>query len=514
MIIAAETNLRLQGLINALTHQQIRELRSVINEVDFHYDIIAKLPLEISQVILQYLPLYQIFQARRVSPEWRQILGSAKTVEFLLRDWFPNHNVGQKLRIPRGLSAESVAIVKAKHIDAYRTGHAFSYAMHGLNLRDASDQYAVAYADGVLGWVDYTGSHHIKVTELKTGQEWSFLPEARTRVNAIAISSSMVAALGSGRCNVWTLHSGACHSLQLPSAHGVVIAVAGESLAILHSAERHKPDPRVELITWTLGKQRTVSFFLALSSKNLGYTRLRLVLDNKGQSLVLFESVHDRFDGRPVQFHYKRTSLDGDAIAQGGIDVADTRNYHDCSARILPREANGQVVIWSFAKHQRSENDLSELMLICYDFRKDQLEVRRQAVTGLPMHAPETLKLFVWKDTAYFLGKEGNKRLGLRVLDLQESTCRKAKMDFPGGDPRFARQPQKWEVPELGLLGDETFLVAPFDQGFCVWCFDANVRMSKEDIAYKEQRKHNIERRLEMKRARKHISSNESRTCT
>lgn len=215
MIIAAETNLRLQVLVNALTHQQIRELRSVINEVDLHYDIIAKLPLEISQVILQYLPLYQIFQARRVSPEWRQILGSAKTVELLLRDWFPNHNVGQKLRIPRGLSAESVAIVKAKHIDAYRTGHAFSYAMHGLNFFGASDQYAVAYADGVLGWVDHTGSPHIKVIDLKTGQEWSFLPEARTRFNAIAISSSMVAALGSGRCNVWTLHTGACHSLQL-----------------------------------------------------------------------------------------------------------------------------------------------------------------------------------------------------------------------------------------------------------------------------------------------------------
>lgn len=515
MIIAAETNLRLQGLVNALTHQQIRELRSVIDEVDFHYDIIAKLPLEISQVILQYLPLYQIFQARRVSPEWRQILGSAKTVELLLRDWFPNHNVGQKLQIPPGLSAESVAIVKAKHVDAYRTGHAFSYAMHGLTFPGAPDHYAVAYADDVLGWVDYTESDPIKVTELKTGQEWSFLPEARTRVNDIAISSSMVAALGSGRCNVWTLHTGACHSLQLPSAHGVVIAVAGDTLAILHSAEKHKPDPRVELITWTLGKQRTVSFFLSLTSKNLGFkSRLKLVLDNKGQSLVLFESVHDRFDGRPVQFHYKRTSLDGDAIAQGGIDIADTTNYHDCSASVLPREANGQVVIWSFAKHQCSENERSELMLICYDFRKDQLEVRRQAVTGLLMHAPETLKLFVWKDTAYFLGKEGNKDLELRVLDLQESTCRKAKMDFPDGNPGFARQPQRWEAPELGLLGDETFLVASFGEGFCVWCFDANVRMSKEDIAYKEQRKDNIERRLEMKRAGKHISSNECRTCT
>ena len=515
MIIAADSNLRLQGLVKALTHQQIRELQSVIDEVDLHYDIIAKLPLEITQVILQYLPLYQIFQARRVSPEWRQALGSAQTVELLLRDWFPNHDVGQKLRIPQGLSAESVAIVKAKHIDAYRTGHAFSYARHGSTLLGASDRYAVAYADGVLGWVDYTESYQIKVIELKTGQEWSFLPEARTRINDVAVSSSMVTALGSGRCNVWTLHTGACHSLQLPSARGVVIAVAGESLAILDSAERHKTDPRVELITWTLGNQRTVSFFLALSSKKLGFkSQLRLVLDDKGQSLVLFESVHDRFEGRPVQFHYKRTSLDGDVIAQGSIDIADTRDYHDCSASVLPREANGQVVIWSFAKHQRSESDLSELMLICYNFRKDQLEVRRQTVKGLLMHAPEAFKLFIWKDTAYFLGKEGNNHLGLRVLDLHESTCSKAKMDFPDDNPRFAQRPQEGEALELGLLGDETFLVATFEESFCVWCFDANVRMSKEDIAYKEQRKGNIERRLEMKRARKHISSNESRTCT
>ena len=526
MIIAADSNLRLQGLVKALTHQQIRELRSVIEEVDFHCDIIAKLPLEISRVILQYLPLYQIFQARRVSPGWRQILASARTVEFLLRDWFPNHNVNQDLQIPAGLSAEIVASVKAENVDAYRTGHAFSYARHRRHcFSGAWDPYVVAYADGILAWVEYAESHLIEVIDLKTGQEWSFLPEARTRVQAIAISSSIVAALGSGRCNVWTLRAGACHCLQLPSARGVVIAVAGESLAtlhsaewpragsaFLHSAEWHMAGSRVELFTWTLKNQRTSSFIVALSSKKLGFkSQLRLALDNKGQSLVLFESVHDFLDGRPVQFYYKRTSLDGDIIAQGGIDIADTRNYHDCSASALPREANGQVVIWSFAKHQLAGNDLSELMLICYNFRKDQLEVQRQAVTGFRMHLPRTSKLFVWKDTAYFLGEEDN-RIDLNVIDLRESTCTKAKIGFPVNTRGFDRWLRDEEALEMDLLGDETFLVAFFDEGLSVWCFDANVRMFNEDIAYKEQRSKNIKRRLEMKRDGKYSGSDESRT--
>lgn len=79
--------LRLEELVKALTHQQIRELRSAVGKIDLKCDIIAHSPLEISRDILQYLPIHQIFQARRVSSKWRQILSSAQIVEPLLRDW-------------------------------------------------------------------------------------------------------------------------------------------------------------------------------------------------------------------------------------------------------------------------------------------------------------------------------------------------------------------------------------------------------------------------------------------
>ena len=148
--MCANESLRLKGLVKVLTHQKIRDLRSAIENIDLHYDVIVKLPLEISQTILQYLPLYQIFQDRRVSSEWRQVLSSAQTVEPLLRDWYPKRALDLGLEIPKILSAESITSLKAEHVDAYRTGHAFLYARHKWPYSsNFIDSIFVEYADGI-----------------------------------------------------------------------------------------------------------------------------------------------------------------------------------------------------------------------------------------------------------------------------------------------------------------------------------------------------------------------------
>ena len=159
-----------------MTHQQIRELRSAIEEVDLYCDVIAELPLEISQMILQYLPIHQTFQARRVSSKWRQILSSAQTVGPLLQYWLPKGDVGLGLRIPEGVSSESIASLKAEHVDAYRTGHAFTYASHEWDCftYDFAPGH-VAYAEGFMAWVAEGQSSLVKTLDLKPGQKESFL---------------------------------------------------------------------------------------------------------------------------------------------------------------------------------------------------------------------------------------------------------------------------------------------------------------------------------------------------
>ena len=282
--------LRLNALVESLTHQEIRELQSAIEQVDLHWDIIAKLPLKISHIILQYLPLYQIFQAQRTSSTWRKTLLSAQTLEPLLRDWYSKFDAERNLQISAGVSAESVAAIKAEQIDAYRTGHAFRFARYDWGRdSDNMELSRVAYADGVMAWVDPTDCGLVKSLDLRTGQEWSFLPEKSIYIDAIAMSSSIVAALGSGKCYVWTMPAGDSYCLQLPSTSRGAIAVSSGSLAIVH-CHWYGLFSRVEVVTWTLKDQKTSSFFVAFSPVGPTY---RIMLDTRGESLILCERIQN-----------------------------------------------------------------------------------------------------------------------------------------------------------------------------------------------------------------------------
>lgn len=504
-----------------MTHQEIRELQSTIEQVDFYCDIIAKLPLEISRIILQYLPLYQIFQAQRVSSQWRKILLSAQTLEPLLRDWYPKLDPERNLQTSAGVSAESVAAIKAEQIDAYRTGHAFTFARYEWGPdSDNMELYRVAYTDGVMAWVDPTDFGSIKSLDLRTGQEWSFLPEASIHIDVIAISSSMVAALGSGKCYVWTMTAGDSYCLRLPStSHGAIAASSG-SLAIVH-CHWYDGFSRVEVVTWTLKDQRTSSFFVAFSPVGPTYT---IMLDNREESLILCERVRHPLKDGVVNFHYTRTSLVGDTITEGVIEVPNLRDCLDCSKGIVPRESNGQAVIWSYTKSQPEEGAFSSVVLICYNFREDRLEVRKQVVKGLRMNSSWGTNLVFWRDIAYFLDYEENpqtylsrrldcriRRVGcraLRVIDFEDSSCNKARMSFPMNT--YGTDLQREEEIENRLLGDETFIVAISIEGFYVWCFTANARMVNESTAYNEERKNSIEGRLLTKQRGDNLSSDDS----
>ena len=433
-------------------------------------------------------------------------------MEPLLQHWFSTPAANTALHIPDGLSTNSILSLTAEHIEAYRTGHPFSYARHKWSCRQhPKNPDLVAYADGIVAWVDISDSYFIKLLDLRTGQEWSFLPEARTSVDAIAISSSMVAALGSGRCHIWTLRNGDHYSIRLPSARRADIAVSGESLAISHH-EWLEASPRIEVVTWTLKEQRTESFFVALSLNVCRFAQFRMMLDNEGKSLLLYEHTNNSYLGiRSAHTHYFRTSLNGFILAQGSIGPNEFSDSYQCLTTTVSKEANGRAVIWSRFKPPRGVGEISELMFISYNFRKNRLEVRTQVVTDLDIFRLQLSNLFFWKDAAYFLDYR-NQHYSLGVIDLQVSTCIEAKMDISIYTQEFDLLMKETEDPETRLLGDETFLILNSGPGFCVWCFDKNVQLSNEDMAFKEQRRNNIERRIISKQNRNDLNSDVSLT--
>ena len=95
-------------------------------------------------------------------------------MEPLLRSRFPTPTAETALHIPSGLSASSIVSLKAEHIDAYRTGHAFKYATHQWDCFQEGiwNWNLMAYANGIMAWVDRKDGHVVKSLDLKTGQEW------------------------------------------------------------------------------------------------------------------------------------------------------------------------------------------------------------------------------------------------------------------------------------------------------------------------------------------------------
>ena len=143
----------------------------------------------------------------------------------------------------------------------------------------------------------------------------------------------------------------------------------------------------------------------------------------------------------------------------------------------------------------RGVRNFSELILICYNSQENRLELRVQMVDGLGRNTNTKSHLFCWKDTTYYLDY-GNERFNIRVVDLQELTCREAKVDIP-----YSTLDLFYEAGYNPLLfGDEIFFITTFSKGFGVWCFDKNVQLFNEDISYKENRKRNIKERLDSKR--------------
>ena len=501
LIIYADEMLRLEGLAKALTHHQIRALRSTIDMVDLRFDIIAKVPLEISQMILQFLPLYQIFQIRRVSSTWKQILSSPQTMQLLLQSWYPTQTPDTPLHIPQGLSENAILSLKAEHIDAYRTGHAFSYTTYDWNSFWNSYDYGfnprrVTYANGVLAWADTTDGGSVRSLDLKNGHELSFIPDARTLISAIAMSSSMIAAVSAGRCHVWTLGAGDHNTLRLPSARFTHIAVSGGSLAVTTSYTW----PAVEVVTWTLQDRVTSSFSLPVSPKTSNRSTM---LDSQGVSFILFSQAYNQYGNEePQGFHFIRTSLSGGILAQGFLEYPDS-NLSFRSMNMHPKETRGHVILFTLYKPCCEIVGSWELSLISYDFEKDRLETCTLQITDPRLAHEHGLEIFYWKDVAYIRKFRGRAkgRPSLMILDLQESTYRKARTDFPADslvnepDSQSAFNPDEGEDEYDYLerhdcfLGDDIFLINANRRGFCVWNFDKNIKMIDENLAYKVERK-------------------------
>ena len=482
--------------MKTLSHQEIRDVQKLVQNIRYPTDIFTRLPLELSQTIAQYLGLSCATRARGVSKDWYNLLVSYETTRCLLRPWHATG--GSTLRIPDGLSQSAISSLEAEHINAYRSGTAFDrLTVERPISRHGTISNSVVYSNGKVAWIDKntTTSHVLSLED----NGCCLTNEGDGEVlNHLALSGSMMAVTTlTGECRITDFAKGVEHRLQLNPTMVEKIVVAKETLAVLHKPLTSKT-VQVGLTTWTLDNRTSLHFIPSLHrspEQALRPCDLKIMLDISGSSVNIFE--------REAQFvYFTRLNLEGRVQAEGTLRMPITEGYGKHSEESTPTNINGWATVWSYSNcRQLGRNTVTiEVVRVQYELDRDVLRLKEDSFEIWAVPDLIISNIFFWNDIAYCQVRSYGCTF-LNIVDFSKSFMTSAFMGegmrftfgFQGSERRDRRDRREFlnsgdMLPSL-FLGDERFLVNACQYGFLVWTFDKNHGMVKTDAGYKEKRK-------------------------
>lgn len=402
------------------------------------------------------------------------MLSASQTVRFLLQFWYPKNEAFPQLAVPVGLSPSAVSFSTAEHVDAYRSGSAFSKLRGHWSLTSHRSSGAyVAYANGVLAWLDHINGE-IKIHHIVSGLTMGWVPADGEIVSHISMSASVLAAVtNAGICYVLNMADVQVQKFPLASSSVQGLTVSGRTMAILYD---HAPseDMQVEMSIWTPGRQNPVQCRVKLHGSPSGETSRhdrKIMIGTRKDCLVMFERCVEL-----RHFYFTRFRLDGQLQAQGSLEGFDDADYSRRSESSVPSDINGCASLWSYTrfytKEKNSPKEL-ELVQIQYDPQGDELRLKKTFFTRV-WWLKLCSDLFFWKDVAYCRNALVDPP-EMIIMDLTENHIESAVTMGTSSDPLLARslQPQ--------FFGDEDFLVNIATSGFVIWCFNGNIKMVDED---------------------------------
>lgn len=506
----------MRALYDSLSKQQIRELKSLIESTEFRFDIVTNLPVELIPLVFQHLELYQLFQCRRVSRRWLELLGADEVVKPMLQPWIATEDV--KLRIPEGSSSKSVLDIYAEHQDAFQTGNAFGrFQMpHGQTVPLDVALFRHAYSDGLLAWVSLTdGSDVIHLHDLESGDDRSFMPPERDEIDEIVVSQTLlVAMMTSARCYIWahrTLRPP--FVLRTPSRCRNVFHLSKASFILIHiqpNSSEALAYQSIPVITWKLRDtwqrqpleqppQATVSQFSIRILSGFSVMGWHDVyVERQEQNIVLLESTVVK-KNRTHTFRVLHLTFEGKVLFEESLDCPFARsvswNAHENHPLQKERFFDVWVVTCNRAYYDSQNHyrpDLQETGITHLRYYLDRKVFRVLDRKKLPhshkMPSGAMMEILPWKGIAYFEEPRDyaaeELQYYLRVMDFREETCVEARYVAPqgfGGSGSLDRARL--------FFGDEVFLVKITSTDLIVWCFDKHLRMAGEDENFKEERR-------------------------
>ena len=503
-------------------------MKALLHAERFKYDILANLPVEISQQIFSHLEVYMVVRSQRVCRRWFELLSSPNLVQSYLRSFFgkrypPNTEKGPPLEYGTSRTMEE--------LDAYRTGRAFSKKLFlwGLDQPYLKDQ--VVYCNGIVAWIDNVrGTLH--TLRLDAGEANTYVTTEREKLTHITLSESIVAAMSvAGRCYVFELASGAPHVIRLPSASISGLVSSGETVAIMRRSGH--PDFSVYLTTWSVTSQKTHSFRPDIFSQaeTTPSASCRILVDPTEKSLVCLEYT------RPLQdqsmkwlglhrrtFFATRFSLDGQMISRSSLSVDYSYEKQEPGLPV-PSNKRGTFTIWSAYQICKPDNPGVELappsehsyrwFRVLYHSQNGLLELQILPQLAYTPNPKTNLdEFFYWNDIAYgFRHGADDFSDAILVADFHHGICREAEIWTLSRTDREAYFFADG-FGKVQIVGDDTFILMLRPNGFTAWCFDKTVTMADEIILYRDARGKELQRRLEdMRRLKGRGHLHESIEC-
>ena len=502
---------------DSLSKQQIRELKVLIESTEFRFDVVANLPIELIPLVFQQLELYQLFQCRRVSQRWLELLGADEVVKPILQPWIATEEI--KLRIPEGLSSKSVLNIYAEHQDAFQTGNAFGrfQRQHGLtSYRPNVFQFRYAYSDGMLAWVSLTGgSHVICLRDLESGDERFFMPPERDEIAEVVLSQTLLVAMTtSARCYIWAHQTPRPpFVLRIPSHCRNVYHLSKASFILIHvrlGPSEALAYPRIPVITWKLRDcwrlqppeqppQAIVSHFsirTLLSFSVMAW--YDVYIERQEQHIVLLEStvVNEKCTHTFRVLHF---SFEGKPLFEESLDCPFARSVslkaHENHPLQKKRFFDIWVMTYDLAYHDPqnyNQMDLQETSITYLRYYLDSKVFRVLDSKQLPhshvVPPGARLEILPWKGITYFEEARDHFADGLqyhlKVMNFREETCVEARYAAQQGCDGSISLDRAWQ-----FFGDEVFIVKITSTDLIVWCFDKHLRMAGEDEEFKKERR-------------------------
>ena len=484
----------LRHLFQSLSFSHFRDARDMFQRLHLTYDIFGKLPTELSENVAVHLPLYQCYQARRVSKRWKEVLSSDHLIKQILasQSLDPQHPSGT---LPNNIHLNLLS----QNLDAYLGCYPFSVMNQDIpyngTIRYA---YHVAYADGNLVWINAGNRRSLEMLNLVSGIRDTLTSPNRARLAALAVSSTIAVALDmSAKCHIWILSAprNVCHrALQLDSSLCRGIAVSSSSL-VLYRETGGQGISTVQFTTWELADVTTKEFTHTFDCEIL--TRARCGLTRDGRSLeILAHVISQPCD---CEMRYIRSDLAGHIEAQASRRCPWPHLPSESVARGLGRPFD-PFMLDSFPVPSINSQGATvwRLFRVSYDTTQKQLKVKSIILHGTAPWTAHLRAMQVSKEIARHMSEDD---FGSRLFPASE--LRRGAGSVPSHLSKYLNQfhlstPRRaGELDELALLmGDERFLVANTREGVTVWCFDKQITMPNEDIQYRERRQQEVKARV------------------